>query len=38
MDGTINKYCKKCNVLCSVEKFYKSKNNRSYPDGRIDWL
>jgi len=37
MDGTINKYCKKCNALCSVERFYKSKNNRSYPDGRIDW-
>jgi hypothetical protein len=31
------KYCKKCNTLCSVEKFYKSKNNKSYPDGRIDW-
>ncbi len=31
------KYCKKCNILCSIEKFYKSKNNRAYPDGRIDW-
>lgn len=37
MDGTINKYCRKCNMLCSMEKFYKSKNNKSYPDGRIDW-
>jgi hypothetical protein len=31
------KYCKKCNILCSMEKFYKTKNSKSYPDGRIDW-
>jgi hypothetical protein len=31
------KYCKKCNILCASEGFYKSKNLKSYPDGRIDW-
>jgi hypothetical protein len=31
------KYCKKCSVLTPLEYHYKSKNVRSYPDGRIDW-
>lgn len=31
------KYCKKCNTLCSVKKFYKTKNSKAYPDGTIDW-
>ena len=31
-----SKYCKKCNTLCSIDNFYKSKN-KSYIDGKIDW-
>ena len=31
-----SKYCKKCNILCPINNFYKSKN-KSYIDGRIDW-
>ena len=31
-----SKYCKKCNTLCSIDYFYKSKN-KSYVDGRLDW-
>jgi hypothetical protein len=37
MDGSPNKYCKKCNIFCTINKFYKSKNYKSYPDGHIDW-
>lgn len=31
-----SKVCKKCNTLCVIDNFYKSKN-KSYVDGRIDW-
>lgn len=31
-----SKHCKKCNTLCSIGYFYKSKN-KSYIDGKIDW-
>jgi len=31
-----SKICKKCNTLCVIGNFYKSKN-KSYLDGRIDW-
>jgi len=37
MDGTPCKYCKKCTMLQPIELFYRTKNNKSYPDGRISW-
>jgi len=32
-----SKYCRKCNLLFPFSQFYKSKNYKSYPDGRIAW-
>ena len=36
-NALIQKYCKNCSTIKNINDFYKTKNNKDYPDCRINW-